>query len=49
MRTLRKVFLCLALLCGSLLGVPMRSDEIERVLRLSSMTKIVQVVEKDDP
>jgi hypothetical protein len=47
-KTLAKVLLCLFLQAGAFCGVPMRPDEIERVMNLNSQPAIVQIEKRDD-
>jgi hypothetical protein len=47
-RKLRALFLCLPLLMGSLLGAPMRPEQIEELMRAMSQQKIVRTVADDN-
>jgi hypothetical protein len=48
-KTLATIFVFAALQLGALAGVPMRPDEIEKLMNVMHRTKIVHVVRKDDP
>jgi hypothetical protein len=41
-RRFRKMLLCLVLCAGSSLGLPMRADEIEELMRTMNQPKIVR-------
>ena len=47
-RKLRALFLCLPLLVGSLLGAPMRPEQIEELMRAMSQQKISRTVADDN-
>ena len=48
-RELRKIVLCLGLELAALIGVPMRPDEIEDLLRSGQQARIEFVCRDDDP
>jgi hypothetical protein len=48
-KTLAKLFVFAVLQFGALVGVPMRPEEIEKLMNVMNRTKIVHVVKKDDP
>ena len=48
-KSLAKLFVLAVLNLGALAGVPMRPDEIEKLLNVMHRTKIEYVVKKDDP
>ena len=41
-RRFRKMFLCLVLCAGSTIGLPMRPEEIEELMRTMNQPKIVR-------
>lgn len=47
-RKLRALFLCLPLLVGSLLGAPMRPEQIEELMRAMNQQKISRTVADDN-
>jgi hypothetical protein len=44
MRKLRAVFLGVALIFGSLAGMPMRPEDIEELMHSMNQTRVVQVI-----
>jgi len=48
-KTLAKILVLAALQFGALAGVPMRPDEIEKLMNVMHRTKIAHVVKKEDP
>jgi hypothetical protein len=46
---LRKLALWLSLEIGALMGVPIRPDEIERLMRTAAETKVVRAIPDDEP
>jgi hypothetical protein len=46
--TLRKVVLCVSLIFGAMLGIPMRADRIEETLKAMNAIKIEQVVHQEN-
>jgi hypothetical protein len=46
---LRKLALWLTLEMGALLGIPIRPDEIEKLMRTAAETKIVRSIPDDEP
>lgn len=48
MKTLRTIFVCLTLEAGLLFGVPMKPDEIEKLLREMNAPTLAQTLPCDD-
>jgi hypothetical protein len=48
-KTLAKLLVLVTLELGALAGVPMRPDEIEKLMNVMHRTKIEHVVRKEDP
>ncbi|HYU26413.1 MAG TPA: hypothetical protein VEO74_14485 [Thermoanaerobaculia bacterium] len=48
-KTLAKMLVFAVLQFGALAGVPMRPDEIEKLMNVMHRTKIVHVVKKEGP
>jgi hypothetical protein len=46
--TLRKLVLCLSLIFGALIGMPMRPDRIEETLRAMNKIKIQRVIQQEN-
>jgi hypothetical protein len=46
--SVRKVLLCVILVLGSIIGVPMRPREIEELLRSVHQPSVSQTIKKDD-
>ena len=46
---LARILVLAVLQLGALAGVPMRPDEIEKLMNVMHRTKIEHVVKKDDP
>ena len=46
--SLRKLFLCLTLYAGAMMGSPMRPEEIEDLMRTMHRTAIVQRLSEED-
>jgi hypothetical protein len=47
-KTLAKILVLVTLQFGALAGVPMRPDEIEKLMNVMHLTKIVHVVRKEE-
>lgn len=48
MQRLRTIFVCAVLECGVLLGVPMRPDELEKLLRQFNQPTVAQTLRNDE-
>ena len=46
--TLRKVVLCVSLIFGAMIGIPMRADRIEETLKAMNAIKVEQVVQQEN-
>ena len=48
-KRLARIFFLAMLAIGSMAGMKMSQEEIEKLMNLMNRTEIVQMVEKDDP
>lgn len=46
--TLRKVVLCIALIFGAMIGIPMRADRVEEMLKAMNAIKVEHVVQQEN-
>ena len=46
--TFRKLVLCVSLIFGALIGIPMRPDRIEEMLRAINNVKVQRVVHQEN-
>jgi hypothetical protein len=46
-KLMRKLFFWLALEMGALMGVPVRPDQIEKLMRIAGETKVVRSIPDD--
>ena len=49
MRKLGRILLLAMMAVGSMAGMKMSQEEIEKLMNLMNRTEIVQMIEKDDP
>ena len=46
--SLRKVVLCVSLIFGAMIGIPMRADRVEEILKAMNAIKVERVVHQEN-
>jgi hypothetical protein len=46
--TLRKVVLCVSLIFGAMIGIPMRADRVDETLKAMNAIKVERVVQQEN-